>query len=209
MSNPSKLITIVLLLTLFLSACNLPVSTEEPEGPGAILTAAAQTVEANLTQLAIQNTPTVSIQPTSTPAVATATSAVLSPAVPSSTSGAVPATAGSGCDDADFVTDVTIPDGTTLAAGESFTKTWRLKNAGTCSWTSSYSVVFSNGDSMSGPVSQAFTTAVDPGQTVDISIDLKAPSTPGNYTGYWQLRNAAGVTFATFYVEIKVSESGA
>ncbi len=209
MSNPSRLITIVLLLTLFLSACNLPASTEEPEGPGAILTAAAQTVEANLTQLAIQNTPTVSIQPTSTPAVATATSAVLSPAVPSSTSGALPATAGSDCDDADFVADVTIPDGTVMDAGESFTKTWRLKNAGTCSWTTSYSVIFSDGDSMGGPATQAFTTTVNPGQTVDISIDLKAPSTPGNYTGYWQLRNAAGVTFATFYVEIKVSENGA
>ena len=209
MSNPSRLITFALLLTLFLSACNLPANTEEPEGPGAILTAAAQTVEANLTQLAVQNTPSVSIQPTSTPAVATATSAVQSPAVPSSTSGALPATAGSDCDDADFVTDVTIPDGTVMDAGESFTKTWRLKNAGTCSWTPSYSVVFSDGDSMGGPATQAFTTTVNPGQTVDISINLKAPSTPGTYIGNWKLRNAAGVTFATFYVEIRVGGSGA
>jgi hypothetical protein len=209
MSNPSRLIPIALLLTLFLSACNLPASTEEPEGPGAILTAAAQTVEANLTQLAVQNTPTVSIQPTSTPAVATATSAVQSPAVPSSTSGALPATADSDCDDADFVTDVTIPDGTVMDAGESFTKTWRLKNAGTCSWTPSYSVVFSDGDSMGGPATQALTTTVNPGQTVDISINLKAPSTPGTYIGNWKLRNAAGVTFATFYVDIRVGGSGA
>jgi hypothetical protein len=209
MSNPSKLITIILLLAPFLSACNLPASTQEPAGPWAILTAAAQTVEANLTQLAIQNTPTVSVQPTSTADVATATSAVISPAAPSSTSDASGATAASDCDDADFVADVTIPDGTVLDAGESFTKTWRLKNAGTCSWTPSYSVVFSDGDSMGGPATQAFTTTVNPGQTVDISINLKAPSTPGTYIGNWKLRNAAGVTFATFYVDIKVGGSGA
>jgi hypothetical protein len=93
--------------------------------------------------------------------------------------------------------------------GETFTKTWRLKNAGTCSWTPSYAVVFSSGDSMSGPATQALTTNVNPGQTVDISINLKAPSTPGTYRGDWKLRNAAGVTFASFYVEIKVGGTGA
>jgi hypothetical protein len=106
------------------------------------------------------------------------------------------------------VTDVTIPDGTLLDPGESFTKTWRLKNSGTCSWTPSYAVVFGTGDSMSGPVTQALTGNVNPGQTMDISVDLKAPATPGDYTGYWKLRNAAGVTFATFYVTIKVSGGG-
>jgi hypothetical protein len=141
--------------------------------------------------------------------VATATSAVASPAAASPTGGAFAVTATQNCDDADFVADVTIPDGTVLDPGESFTKTWRLKNAGTCSWTPSYAVVFSNGDSMSGPATQALSATVNPGQTVDISVNLKAPSTPGDYTGYWKLRNAAGVTFATFYVDIKIGGSGA
>lgn len=204
MSNPSRLLSIILFLALALNACNLPASTREPEGPGAVLTAAAQTVEANLTQLAVQNTPTITIQPTSTTTAATATLAAASP------TGAAPGvTVTQNCDNADFVTDVTIPDGTVLDPGETFTKTWRFKNAGTCSWTPSYAVVFSNGDSMSGPATQTLTANVNPGQTVDISVNLKAPSTPGNYTGYWKLRNAAGVTFATFYVEIKVGGSGA
>lgn len=211
MSTPSRLLATVLFLAVVLSACNLPVSTEEPEGPGAVLTAAAYTVEANLTQLAAQNTPTLSVQATSTPSLATATQAILSPVAASPTSGgsAPVATATSNCDNADFVSDVTIPDGTILDPGETFTKTWRLKNAGTCSWTPSYAVVFSNGDSMSGPATQALTTTVNPGQTVDISVNLKAPSTPGDYTSYWKLRNAVGVTFATFYVDIKVGGSGA
>ena len=209
MSTLSRLFSIILFLALALSACNLPASTEEPEGPGAVLTAAAQTVEANLTQLAVQSSPTVSVQPINATATATATLAAVSPVAASPTGGAPAASATSDCDNADFVTDVTVPDGTVLDPGETFTKTWRLKNAGTCSWTPSYAVVFSNGDSMSGPATQALTANVNPGQTVDISVNLKAPSTPGNYTGYWKLRNAAGTTFATFYVDIKVGGSSA
>jgi hypothetical protein len=207
MSKILRLISLILLLSLALSACNLPGKAQEAEGPGAVLTAAAQTVEANLTQLAAQITPTAPVLPTDTtaPVIATATTAVTFP-----TSGAPAPTATQDCDKADFVTDVTIPDDTVLDPGESFTKTWRLKNAGNCSWTPAYAVVFSNGDSLSGPATQALTTNVNPGQTVDISIDLKAPSTPGTYRGDWRLRNAAGVTFGTnFYVEIKVGGVGA
>ena len=202
MSTSFRLVSIILFLALVVTACNLPGSTPEPENnsAGAVLTAAAQTVEANLTQAAIQNPPTVPVVPTSTTAPPTVTLAVAS-----STSSAPLPTATSDCDDGDFVTDVTIPDGTILDPNESFTKTWRLKNSGTCSWTPSYAVVFSNGDSMNGPTTQALAGNVNPGQTMDISVNLKAPASPGDYTGYWKLRNAAGVTFATFYVTIKVS----
>jgi Ig-like domain from next to BRCA1 gene len=207
MSKLSRLVSTVLFLALVLSACNLPASgTQEENGGGnasAILTAAAQTVEASLTQTAAQNTPTVAVLPTSTIAPPTVTLAAASP-----TLNVPAATATQDCDNADFVTDVTIPDGTVVDPSESFTKTWRLKNSGTCSWTSSYAVVFSSGDSMSGPASQALTGNVNPGQTMDISVDLKAPATSGDYTGYWKLRNAAGTTFATFYVTIKVGGGG-
>jgi hypothetical protein len=89
-----------------------------------------------------------------------------------------------------------------------FTKTWRLKNTGTCSWTPAYAVVFFSGEAMSGPAVQALTANVNPGQTVDLSVNLKAPATEGTYTGYWKLRNAAGVTFTQFYVAIKVQGGG-
>jgi len=61
---------------------------------------------------------------------------------------------------------------------------------------------------MDGPANQALSGTVNPGQTVDISINLKAPAANGTYRGYWKLRNAAGVTFATFYVDVKVGGSG-
>lgn len=200
MSKLTQFISIIILLALGLNACNLPANAQAPEGAGAVLTAAAQTVEANLTQSAQQN-PATSI-PTNTLAAPTATLAA------SPTSPPTAATATQNCDKADFVTDVTIPDGTTLSPNESFTKTWRLKNTGTCSWTPSYSIVFSSGDAMDGPATQALVGNVNPGQTVDISVNLKAPSSNGNYKGFWKLRNAAGVLFATVYVDIKVSGGG-
>jgi hypothetical protein len=112
------------------------------------------------------------------------------------------------CDKSQFIADITIPDGTILAPGTAFTKTWRIKNTGTCSWTPSYTIVFDHGDQMSGPIAQALVGNVNPGQTVDISINLTAPATNNHYVGYWKLRNAAGVTFTQFYSDIEVKTSG-
>jgi hypothetical protein len=117
-----------------------------------------------------------------------------------------------GCDKAQFVADVTVPDGTTFAPGAAFKKTWRLKNIGTCTWTTGYQLVFVNGEQMGGPASAVFPTAVAPGQTVDLSVNLVAPSAGGTYRGNWMLKNSTGVTFGIgsaankpFWVEIKVT----
>jgi hypothetical protein len=114
---------------------------------------------------------------------------------------------------AGFGADVTIPDGTKMSPGESFTKTWRLKNTGECTWDAGYDVVFDNGASMGGPASQQLTTGtVLPDASVDISIDMIAPGNTGTYRGDWKLRNPAGVIFGlglnhqTFFVEIEVVE---
>ena len=187
-----------IVIVFVISACNLPSNATPTQGVDAALTAAAQTVEANMTQAAILNPPTVPA--TSTAGIATSTLAFATTSVPP-TNTQPPTQA---CDIAQFVDDVTIPDGTTLKPDETFTKTWRLKNVGTCSWTTSYAVVFSNGDSLSGPATQALSGNVNPGQTVDISVNLKAPGTEGSYKGYWKIRNASGVFFAQFYVDIKV-----
>jgi hypothetical protein len=116
------------------------------------------------------------------------------------------------CDRAAFVTDVTVPDGEEFEPNENFTKTWRLKNDGSCTWTSSYALIFDSGDSMGGPASKQLTSGtVAPGATMDVSVDLTAPSSPGTYKGYWKLRNGSGVNFGIgaggtnpFWVEIKV-----
>ena len=100
------------------------------------------------------------------------------------------------CYRATFIKDVTIPDSyDQLTPGQSFVKTWRLQNTGTCDWASNTSIVFYSGDQMGGPSSQDLGQAVPVGNTIDISVSLVAPATPKTYTGYWMLRTPSGGRF--------------
>lgn len=102
------------------------------------------------------------------------------------------------CEDAaSFVKDVSIPDETRFDYGETFTKTWRLKNEGSCTWTADYDLYLISGYSLGGPGVKALQGDVSPGRTVDISVDLKAPTSNGTYKGFWMLRNKDGGLFGT------------
>ena len=116
------------------------------------------------------------------------------------------------CDWVAFVKDVTIPDGTPLVQGEVFTKTWRLQNRGTCTWTPDYMLVYTSGDQMGSTTAVHLPGNVAPGQTVDVSVTLTAPAVNGYQRSYWMLRNPSGALFGSgvraneaFYVEIKVT----
>ena len=100
-----------------------------------------------------------------------------------------------GCDRATFVSDVTVPDGTIFTPGQTFTKTWRFRNTGKCTWTTGYSLVFSTGDQMGGASPITLPSSVAPGQTIDLSLNLTAPTSIGNYRGYWLLKNATDRVF--------------
>jgi len=89
---------------------------------------------------------------------------------------------------ATFVTDVTIPDNTDVIAGTAFTKTWRVRNDGTCIWWSGYTLQHYSESSMSAPPSVPL-PVTDPGQTADISVDLVAPSVAGTYRGNFVIKN--------------------
>jgi hypothetical protein len=93
------------------------------------------------------------------------------------------------------VGDVTIRDLETIPAGSPFTKTWRIKNEGTCTWTTAYRLIFVAGTPMNTPNWIALPGAVQPGQTMDLSVNLVAPATPGRYEGYWMLQTPAGTVF--------------
>ncbi len=202
MAQPRPVFTALLALLLAALACNLPSNQTPTALPGEVMTIAAQTIEAQLTQNSLQTPLTPTLPPGSnTPEAPLATSA------PTGTATITPT-----CDLAEFVTDVTIPDGTPFLAGQTFTKTWRFRNAGVCPWNTSYQLIFESGESMNGPANQPLAGTVAPGQTVDISVNLKAPATPGSYRGYWKLRNPAGVLIPilqghngiSFFVDIKV-----
>ena len=116
------------------------------------------------------------------------------------------------CDKAEFIADITIPNGTVLSPGATFTKTWRLKNLGPCTWTTSYRLVFFAGEPMGAVMSASFPTNVAPGQTADFSLNMTAPNAPGSYRGYWMFMNASGMNFGIgpdanqpWFVDITVS----
>jgi hypothetical protein len=186
--------------TLLLSACNLPsaIADDPPQDPNAVFTAAAQTASVQLTQAA----ETAAVQQTSTPTPSLFLPTITPVATQAVT--VVTTTVDDKCDKAKFVTDVTIPDGTEFTAGESFTKTWRVRNDGDCTWTADYALVFDTGERMGGASPQLLMGSIGPGDTVDLSVDLVAPNSIGTYTGNWQIRNNAGKLFAKVYVQIKV-----
>jgi hypothetical protein len=99
------------------------------------------------------------------------------------------------CDWVAFVKDITIPDKSIWFQGTSLTKTWRLKNRGSCTWTPDYSLAFSHGAQMGAPTVVSLPGNVRPGETVDISVKLIVPETTGHYVGYWMLKNPSGVLF--------------
>jgi hypothetical protein len=106
-----------------------------------------------------------------------------------------------------FVADLTVPDGTYVDAGESFTKTWRIMNTGTATWDESYTFAFVQGDPMDGET-QSIQGSVAPGETYDMSVPMVAPTTPGSYGGVWQMVNGEGVPFGTrLWVQIVVPET--
>jgi hypothetical protein len=113
-----------------------------------------------------------------------------------------------------FVGDVTIPDGTTYAASQGFVKTWRLRNVGSCAWTSDFDLVFISGNVMGAASAVDTNATVNPGQTADYSVSFVAPSGAGTYQGNWELRSGNGVIFGLgsngdkpFWVKINVSST--
>lgn len=194
----NRMLVILLTLPLLLAAClpdpptaiateSTTPATEVPTtDPNAVQTSVAQTVEAELTQVALTN-PTTTPAPSAT-LLPSQTPAPTEPQTPAATSvGALPTTNGTLANHARFIEDVTIPDGTLVVAGDTFTKTWRIQNIGSETWVPGYFFVFINGDRMEG---QAITLTQEilPGGTIDISIPMIAPLEAGTYTGYWMFQ---------------------
>jgi hypothetical protein len=195
----SLLGTAGLILTIGLASCNFPGVQPTEDN---LATAAAETVAAQLTEAAGTVATTPPDAATDTPGPPASETPV-----PSATSTATPACTNK----VSFVKDVTIPDDTNIPAGDTFDKTWRLRNSGSCSWTTDYDVVFESGNIMAGPPSSPLAGSVPPNAEVDITISLTAPNADGTHRGNWLLRDADGVLFGLgvdsdvpFFVQIVV-----
>ena len=174
-----------------------PLYTQQALTVAALSTAAAGTPKTPTPIAVFTPTPLPQIQPTQG----------LSTPVPGGLTGF--------CDAAQYVADVTVPDDTVMAPNFAFTKTWRLKNVGTCTWNTSYRVDFDSGNPMSAVFPVNLPNSVAPGQTVDVSVNMVAPSASGSYQGNWELKNASGTAFGIgssasqpFWVNINVGAPG-
>ncbi len=198
----------LILLILLLSACNMPNgSPSSAEQTVIIERSVAETVAAGTAATIQSDDPAITETPDPTTEQVIPTDTNTPEAdTPTPTNTPIP------CNLGRFVTDVTIPDGTIYEPGEVFTKTWRIRNIGSCAWTSGYDIIFSGGDAMSAPSTVQITSGtVDPGQNVDVSVNLTAPASAGTYRGNWQLRDPSDVIFGIenstsgfFWVEIEV-----
>jgi hypothetical protein len=170
-------------------------ATNTPE-PTSTLTATA----ASLTQPADTNTPLATGLPLNTVAPLTAlptnTPFSLTPIAPTQQS----------CDNFLFLGDVTIPDGSIMNPGEVFDKTWEVQNTGPCAWNKDYLLAFGWGEIMGNNYWSYFTSGtVNPGDIIEVTVRLTAPSTSGTYNGFWRLQNDRGTKFGiALTVVIKV-----
>lgn len=185
---------IIFLLILTLTSCVKVSSEELPTAAPAAPLFVTSTLPPTKQALVVPTR----IPPTSTPGPSTTgTAAATSPA--SCREGAI------------LVEDVTYPDNTRLDAGEKFTKTWKLQNVGTCTWTG-YTVAFVDGETMGSPDSVPV-PETERSKPVDVSVELTAPSADGTYRGNFELRNADNEpvligTESIFWVQIVVGEGG-
>ena len=182
----TRKVTLALFLLLLSTACVKVSGETPPSAPVLFVTSTLPPTKPGLTL------------PTQIPPTASPTSDPLTPSPTPSCR-----------DEAVFVEDVTYPDNTRLTAGEKFTKTWKLQNTGSCMWTG-YTIAFVSGDKMEAPDSVPV-PETEMSSTVEVSIDLVAPSEDGAYTGNFELRNAEGEvvplgTEPTFWVKIVVGE---
>ena len=197
--HKKKNLILVTILTIIISACS-----SATRGQTDISTAVAQTVAAQNSLTEIASRPTVTTVP---PIEATVLPDVASTNTPAALLGPP------GCTVSAELVGETPPDSVLLKTDEFFWKTWTLENTGTCTWDSTYSLIYKSGDLLDGLTSYPFPGSVAPGETGDISIYLKAPPTTGTFTGYWHILTPWNASFGVgplsspFYVKIVATDA--
>jgi len=183
------LAVLVILCTFVLSACGPGAAKPTPTlSVGEIQTLAVVTFAVGLTQTALAAptdtpTPTPTDTPTPTPTQETTRT---------SGSGSLPTAS---CYSLLGIQDVTIPDNTPMTPGQTFTKTWRVRNSGTCSWEAGFRFAFVSGDAMDG-TTLILDKAVAPGEEVQLSVPMTAPADKtGAVRGNWRMSTANGTFF--------------
>lgn len=200
----------IIMMSLLITACGGETTAQATQAMNIIETAVAETVAAqNTIQSQYTSTPVPAAAPvgTQTPLMFSPTLTPLAPIV--SPTRQVNTTQ-SQCASASMVSE-TVSDGMIFSPGQVFTKTWEIMNTSTCTWDTSYKIVFWNGDVLGGAYYYNLPQVVVPGQTVPISLVLTAPKEEATYKSEWKLQTPDSVEFGVgqysspFFTEIEVS----
>jgi hypothetical protein len=191
-----RVLTLTLLASL-LYACGPTAPVVPTINVNAIHTFAAETVIAEFTQTARAAPPTSAATATVAASLTPeGTSAPTNTAVPTNNPFESTPT-GITCDDAKWVEDVTVPDGTQMTPGQDFVKTWKVRNTGSCTWGTGYTIIHGYDEKLEG-VAEPLAGAVAPGEEVEVSVRFKAPANAGEHRSYWRMQNASGSAFGEF-----------
>ena len=192
--NVKKIITIAITTLAIVGCGNRPEPTPTID-PVVVMTEVAGTVQAEVTQNALL-TPSATIPPPATPTFPPVPTQILPAAPTSPTSPVAPAIPADQLpDNAKYIADVTVPDGSVYWQRERFTKTWQIENIGTTTWDTSYRLVYVDGPITSEELVFNLVKPVEPGQLLNISVIMRAPDALGTYTNYWRMMNADGQFF--------------
>ena len=118
MSPRSKILSVWLIVSLIVLSCTISMGEDELSEEEKLQTAVAATIAANQSQVQQQQQQQAQVLPTITTA-------------PTNTPPGPPTAIPKPCNAASFISE-TIADGTKLSTGQSFDKTWRFQNVGTC-----------------------------------------------------------------------------
>lgn len=201
---PFLLVSMVIILAV--SACASP----EPAAPtvdvSALVQQVAATLQAGYTQTALAM-PTATSTNTPEPTISPLPGSTLLPTLPTTPTVAVlptatgptplpinPATA-NGCYNAALVSESTLPNRSDFRPDDTFRKTWRLINTGTCDWNGEFKIAYVSGSYL-GSDTTKIRQRVGVGITADISLEMTAPSgVSGTVVSNWQMVTDTGLTF--------------
>ncbi len=225
--------SLIIVIAVILAACSITTSADESqpaadgssEDPNAAITQAVMTVYAQLTQTAeaaaltatAAYVPPPTAIPTQIPPTAAPTEEfTATPEIPPTQEPSATPVSNLPCNRANLE-GKTVADNDVIFIGRTFTQNFRIKNTGSCTWNQNYELRFVQGDLLGAGASISLTTVnVPTWGYVNIDVLMKAPITPGTYTGYWMLKSDKGEIFGVgtaanswFWVTIKVIDPDA
>jgi hypothetical protein len=211
MRRTKLLILLTLLVALVLSACGGSDAEATPTlSMEQIQTLAVITYQAQLTQTALAQ-PTATPRPTNTPITVVTFASPSGASAPTATNTTAASSGGSSaCHGLSYISDVTIPDNTKVTPGQSFTKTWKVLNSGSCAWESGFIFNIVGGQAIGG-TAVTLNQRVEPGRQYEFSVPMVVPTdATGELKGTWRLSDTNGNFFGDgVYVLVNVSGTAA